>query len=370
MGYDARVNVTKFAVFVTRGYNPRMKVYSYERKDSPFIWLKWEHPVTHRAVYKSSGIRKGDKDQALRLAKKINAIQGHLLSGTPQSDGEAFADWVKPYFERKHSNNRGTLHKNRNSWNWLAGYLRHIGVTIPRELTRAQVLEYIDWRCERKKQKSDRLPSRNTALYDLRILGKILQEAVDRGFCERNVARRLGIAREDVKEKLEISEEEEATIRAALESRPDWMRVSFAIAIDTSLRFQETRLDLRRDIDFISKTIKIEDPKGGRKKAFSRPLPSSLVPLLKGLRDAGKTHTWDAPVGKGTKPLSMQWRDFFDSIGMRHLSFHCTRVTWITREVRKGTPERIVMKLANHANKEVSRIYQKLNLDDVRQYVA
>lgn len=43
-----------------------------------------------------------------------------------------------------------------------------------------------------------------------------------------------------------------------------------------------------------------------------------------------------------------------------HLCFHCTRVTFITRGARAGVPESAMMKMVNHASKEIHRIYQRL----------
>lgn len=353
-----------------------MKVCAYQRKDSPYIWLKWTNPVTKAVVFQSSKVRRGDPERTRKIAKKINQIEGRLLAVAPNQEGEAFDHWTVEFLTKRHEANAGSLHKNLNSWNYLSAYFRKIGVSLPRELTRTHITGedrasgYINWRCGQKKQKSGNFPAKNTALYDLRILGKILNEANMRGFCEHNVARRLGVTRDDTKEKPEILADEQEKIEAALRDAPDWMRVSFRIAIETGLRFRETCLDLTRCVDFVSNVITIAAPKGGKKRAFSRPLPSSLVPILRELRAAGRKSAVEVPSGKGVKPIALQWRAFFDSVGMPHLSFHCTRVTFITRGCRSGIPENIMMKLVNHAGKEISRIYQRLNVEDLRKWVS
>ena len=352
-----------------------MKVCAYERKGSSFVWLKWIDPIEKRQVFESSKIRANDPQRERKLAKKINSIEGRLLDRAPNQDGEAFDHWTVEFLTKRHEKNPGSLHKNLNSWNYLSAYLREIGVSLPRELSRSHITGeneqtgYINWRCSQVKQKSKRQLSKNTALYDLRVLGKILNEANLRGFCERNVARRLGITKDDTKEKPEILSDEQEKIEAALATAPDWMRISFRVAIETGLRFRETNLDLMRDVDLVSKVIIIQAPKGGRKRAFSRPLPSVLIPLLRELRTAGRRTAFDLPKGKNVKPLGMQWREFFDAAGCPLLSFHCTRVTFITRGCRNGVPENIMMKLVNHAGKEISRIYQRLNIEDVRKWV-
>ena len=220
-----------------------------------------------------------------------------------------------------------------------------------------------------QKEKSGRFPLRNTALYDLRILGKIMQEAVERGFAVSNPARRLKLKRDAVKVKPEMRDPDIAKLRAVLADKPEWMRASFEIAIHTGLRFQETRIDLFTNVDFEAETIFIEDPKGGKKRAFSIDLPSGLRPLLEGMRDRGQRWTWTHDRQKNELPPSLQWRAAFDAAGLpAPFSFHCSRVTYITRGCRAGVPETIMMKMVNHASREISRIYQRLTVDDVRKW--
>lgn len=346
-----------------------MRVYSYERKDSPFVWLKWQNPVTLKPAFRSSRVKKTDPERERKIAKQINKLEGELLAVAPESDKEAFEHWVVPFLRQAHSDNAGSLHKNLNSWNWLSGYFREKGVTIPRELTRGQVFDYIPWRCGRKKQKSGKTPLKNTAVYDLRVLSKIMGEALERHFVTHNPCRRLKIRKDPVTVKPELLDAHIQKVRGALVGRPEWMRVAFEIALHTGLRFHETRIDLLSSVDFASETIFIEDPKGGRKRAFSIDLPPALAPLLSSLRDKGQQWTWTHERQKNELPRSLQWREVFDAAGLfKPYSFHCTRVTFITRNCRAGVPETVMMKMVNHASREISRIYQRLTVDDVRKY--
>ncbi len=346
-----------------------MRVYDYERKDSPYVWLKWQDPVTGKSRARSSGIRKNHPERDRKLAKAINKMEGDLLAIAPEYEGEAFERWVVAYLRQRHSDNAGTLHKNLNAWDWLAGYLKECKVTIPRELTRAHAFGYIPWRCTRRKEKSGKTVAKNTALFDLKVLSKIMQEANERGFATANPCRRMAVGKDPVKVKPELLDDDIARLRSALEKEAEWMRVAFEIALHTGLRFHETRINLFADVDFAGETIFIPDPKGGQKKAFSIDLPPGLMPLLKTLRARGQEWTWTRPTGKDTLPLGLQWRRFFDAAGLKSpFSFHCTRVTFITRGCRAGIPETVMMKMVNHASREISRIYQRLTIADARRY--
>ena len=66
-----------------------------------------------------------------------------------------------------------------------------------------------------------------------------------------------------------------------------------------------------------------------------------------------------------TAQRARNWHRFFRRIGLPHLSFHCTRVTVITRLARAGVPEQQAMRFIGHATLEVHRIYQKLKPGDL-----
>ena len=65
---------------------------------------------------------------------------------------------------------------------------------------------------------------------------------------------------------------------------------------------------------------------------------------------------------------SKDWRFFLDDLGMPHLCFHCTRVTFISKLARANVPLAVAMRMVNHASKTIHRIYQRINLDDLRRW--
>jgi len=57
----------------------------------------------------------------------------------------------------------------------------------------------------------------------------------------------LDVTRDEPKEKPEMSETEIQKILLALEDEPEWMRISFIIALATGCRLRETRLHVNNN---------------------------------------------------------------------------------------------------------------------------
>lgn len=342
----------------TLGYG--MSVCTYTRKDSPFFWLKWG---TAAGESKSSGVRLDDSEADYKIAKQINRIEARLLVRNLKSGW----DWVPLFFSAVYRNSESTLRVHTNAWKWVTFYLRENEILSPALLTRQQVFAYMDWRMKRQKQKSGKFPCRNTALAEMRVLGRVMNEAVLREMAEKNPAATLGLRRDVPKPKAEILPEQEALILDALEHQPPWMGRAFRIAMQTGLREAETIIDLRRQVDWERARITIDDPKGGTKRAFTfEILQMSLLPYLRSIA-ARAPMTWTKEEITGP-PAGVIWREFFDGLGMPEICFHCTRVTFITWCHRQEIPETIVMQLVNHASTEIHRIYQRLNVSSVRPW--
>jgi hypothetical protein len=86
------------------------------------------------------------------------------------------------------------------------------------------------------------------------------------------------------------------------------------------------------------------------------PMPEKIRPMLMELKKTRKDWIFDFPF----QP-SRRFQQFFKKIKLEHLVFHCTRVTFISRQNRAGVPREIVMRLVNHANELIHRIYQREN---------
>lgn len=343
---------------VIRGYTVGVCVYTQKR--SPFFWLKYGPSDAPR--YESSKVRIDDPQADYKIAKKVNQLEAKLLVRHARSGW----DWVPMFFKAVYTNS-DTLRIHLNAWNYLAAYLRHKSIQSPEALTRHDVFEYLPWRTGQKKQKSRRSPARNTAIYEMRVLGRVMAEAVRRDMAERNPAIELGLKRSPARETPEILPEQQEIVLDALDHKPRWMQRSFRIALQTGLRFNETIIDLRQSVDWVNQQVTVPDPKGGRKRAFTfMIIQMSLVPYL---RSIPERYTWQR-TEIGPTPAGVVWRRFFDEIGMPDVHFHSTRSTFITWCFRQfpPIPAEIVRRLVNHADAEINRIYQKLTAADARPW--
>lgn len=349
-----------------------MDLSAVEFPGSPFVWLTYRLPGDRKKRYFKTRVRKDAEEKVRKVALAKNDFERKLLLSS-QTVRESASDWgwVEPWLSQKYRTKARTLAVYRAQWDSLSVFLDEEGITHPTLLDRDQCYEYTEWRTGQVKKKSGKNPSINTALGELKLLGMVLAEAKNRGYVTENVCLKLGISREETDLKPEIEPDQEAIIVEALKKLPaeyDWMLTSFTVAILTALRFADTRL-ARAQIRWQDDEILIERPKGGRRREFAIPIYETLRPLLHDFRKSGRSHIWTRPANQ-TKPYGMVWRDFFDGLGMHEVCFHCTRVTFITRGMRAGVPEPVMMKMVNHGSKLVSRVYQRWAPKDVRDFAA
>jgi len=112
--------------------------------------------------------------------------------------------------------------------------------------------------------------------------------------------------------------------------------------------------------------------KGNR--SHTTQLHPALVPLFQRLKAEGRTHSFNFP-GKGNEAgdggsYTSYWRRFFDSLGLHHICFHCTRVTVVTQLARSGVNEQTARRFVGHSSKLVHQIYTRLSHDDLGAAVA
>jgi len=331
----------------------------YPKKRSPFWYIQYVDKDGVRRN-QSSGLHCNDPRETaeadILVAKLTKEEISRGMHGAEPTPGW---DYVLKYLRDRCKNN--DTHKGYvNRWEWINLFLSEKKVRAPENVTFAHGQEYVDWRTAYKK-KSGRSVCKNTAIMEVKLFSQIMQQAVRLNLCPANPLVKLGLKKDDPDEKPEITDEEFAIILPALENEPEWMKVSWQIAMHTGCRLKDTRLPVDQ-LDFEGNRITFEKPKGGKKRAFSVPMPKALRPLLESLCD-GRKSTLEFPF----QP-SRQWQHFFRRVGLPHLTFHCTRVTFVTRLARRGVPLSAAMRLVNHASTTIHRIYQRLNVEDVRQY--
>lgn len=280
--------------------------------------------------------------------------------------------WVAPWLTDKFSEPQKarSLKAELHRWRWVESFLVERKITAPPLVSYQRGLDFMAWRQEHRTRSGK--GGFNNALGELRLLGRIMREAVRRGFVAASPLERMGLKRKKSPEKPEFPVNVIAAVRGALAAREghlpvreQWMTVTWEIALHQGCRHAETSLPLD-DIDEAAGTIRLTQ-KGDR--VFTTRLHDALRPLIARLRAAGAKRTCEHP-----RMAGKLWHWFFNG---RHdkghhsegvapgFCFHCTRVTVITRMARAGVPVQQAMAYVGHSDAEIHRIYQRLQAPDL-----
>jgi integrase len=324
----------------------------YKQKKSSFWWVEFRD-TAGTIKRKSTKLRFASKEET-RKAQKLRDELRHREKDVRANYPELWDTWVPQFLKQRYQSSPKTYVRYLNSWKNISAFLTANRIAVPRQLTRQQVRDFIEWRKVGDKKLSVFKSCHNTALHEVKLLRIVMHEAVESDFADSNPCSRLGIKKEAVAVKPAITVDEHRMILEALKSEPEWMRVSYEIAWHQGCRFSETCLPLSQ-VDLQRGTITFH-AKGG--KEFQAPLALELRPLFDSLQRQEKKVTFKMP----SMP-SKQWWQFFKRIGLPHLCFHCTRVTFITRCYQHDIPEHVVMKLAGHASTTVHRVYPRLAVE-------
>lgn len=346
---------------------------SYERKDSPYVWAQVAAGRGEKKRYIRLDVRKDDpaKSDLVRIA--MHRLEGELLAerALAPCDPDSTWGWVPGFIATRWGAESKTGRVYSKQWVPLLDFLSGHRLLSPSALAREDCFAYVAWRTAQEKARSGRMIAKNTALGELKLLAMLMDEAVLRGLAAANPCRRLKIAREEVAEKPEITADEEQLIRSQLLALPKedaWMAAAFHVAISTGLRIGECRIAAHQ-VRWAEDQILIERPKGGRRREFCIPIYESIRPDLLRMRAERRRALFDVPADKAGI-LGIVWRRFFDGIGLPHICFHCTRVTFVTRGMRAGVPEAVMMRMVNHGSSLINRVYQRWTSDDVRHYAG
>ena len=347
---------------------PSMKYVSvYQRSRSPFWYISFlehqtglrKHKATVYRVDQPMGRRKA-LEEANELSKQASAFKESLPN-------EIWEAWVEPYLKARYKNSDATRTVALHSWSRWREFVELRGIRVPRAVNYNTVIDFVAWRTAQKRRNKQPI-SVNTAARDVVYCSVVMQEAKRRGYCAENPCRGTGIVHDPVKLKPEITAAEEMKIHENLSNfvakdpdALDYMPICFEIAMKQGCRLHETEIPFDR-IDFERNTVTLHT-KGG--KRFATLLHPTLRPMLLAIRDAGHSSTCIVP-----KQSSLDWRAFFDSIGLKHLCFHCTRVTVVTRLARAGVPISQAMSFVGHSSSLVHRIYTRLQPGDLSACVA
>jgi len=328
------------------------------RKGSPYWQLRFIDAVSGQWTQKSTKMRTANRDETNK-AKDLRdrySIRQRACQSEPAA--AAWSAWLPEYIDVRWGGSESTETKNRyhSVWrNWRV-FLEQNGCLFPRQFTRSAVFDFLKWR-QRETGPFVRRCGRNTAIFEIKVFGMWFDEAVRRGFCETNPCRQLGLSKDQPREKPEIPVNDIALIEQELTNEPEWMLISFKIAILHGVRLRATQVDLVKDVDWESLTVTFHE-KGHN--VYTVPMHPELTRLFSTLKEAGHGKACVLPIN-----ASRIWMRFFRRIKRPNYCFHCCRVTVITRLARNRVPENLAMKFVGHRSTEVHRAYQKIQPGDL-----
>jgi hypothetical protein len=256
----------------------------YRRQDSPYWWIKYWSPERLAWHRKSTEHRRDDPQgykMALAVARDLSAEGRMARQVAPTS---RWPSWVPDWLKMKHHDCARTLECELGRWHWLDAFLTERKIHGPQGMNYLLGLDYMAWRTSQTKRASKKHPAHNTALMELRLLSRVLQEAVHRGFIYANPLARINIKKHRPAEKPELTDAEIAIIRATLVKleghlpfRDRWMTICFEIALHQGCRVSETSVPLS-DINENAGRITFH---AKRHKVFTTLLHPALVPLIR-----------------------------------------------------------------------------------------
>lgn len=346
----------------------------YKRERSPYLWIKYIDESGKRR--QESTKFRSDVSLQVKQARQLRddlTAREVARKGEPGEGPDIWAAWVPRFIRQRYGGSDITRTRAEQVWNNVSAYFSVRGIAVPRQLDRNHVRDFIDWRQEAHGECGTYKAAKNTALTEVKFMALIMDEAVACGFAPANPCRKMGIRRDEPKTKPRITESEHRLITRALKDEPEWMRVAYKIAWEQGCRLTETMIDLR-NVNLAENVLGLRT-KGKKKRVAEVPLNPRLRPLFRRLlgerpgflkgscfakatQDRGKYTFEESDIS--SSGASKVWWKFFRRIGLAHLSFHCTRVSFITRCYEAGIPEQDVMRLCLHASATVHRIYPRL----------
>jgi len=302
----------------------------------------------------STGMRHDDPSESAK-AREIRATfeaKEHKLVAKRVAKAVGW-EWVPSYFDSGALSSLTVL-RYHTAWSWVSLWLQEESIDVP-GLRYNDVHRYMDWRIGRKKKRGKR-GQRNTAILEIKTLANVMNEAVRRGMVVASPLAALKLRRDPPHKKRAFTDKEIDQCRNALLTEEEWMRISFEIAFFTGCRLRDTLLPMFCiDLDAALPTITFPHPKGGADLAFTVPIPTGLMPLLKTLKASGRTHTFS---GFPFQP-SRRWQQFFKVQKIENVCFHCLRVTKVTRLRQQDVPREDAMRLVNHSSELVHMGYDR-----------
>ncbi len=330
----------------------------FARKKSPYWYIAYfDTKLNKRVPGKSTKIRIDDPLGRRKVLDLAKAHSQEAKAMKPILNVSAWENWAEKYLRDHYADSPPSLARALNAWRPLQEWLHTARIPAPSVIEYKHVRAWVDWRTSQLRRNGKKI-SHNTALTDFGYLVTLMREAVRLDFIRFNPLLDHGIRRKKVKEKPEITDRQDAHILAKLVElkKPQWMHDSYAVGMAQGCRLREVETSMD-DIDEVRGVITF-NAKGD--KRFATKLHSSLLPIIARRRAEEAKVLVELPAVP-----AKEWCFFFDEIGLPEHSFHCTRVTVITKLARAGVPVQQAMAYVGHASETIHRIYQRLLPQDL-----
>jgi integrase len=367
-----------------------------DKKDSPFWYMK----LRKNGKWELKKLRERKDKKGTKRAQAMLATQNARERDEKHIDYNTgrWVEWVLAWITAHFI---GASDETKRLYNrfyrvWMT-FLEMKKIEYPHELTRAHVDEFIEWRTvERKRPRftggnhkllastGRRGPtiSFSTVLTEIRFFSQVMKEATARGYAPRNVMSQLGLRKPKPVPKALWTDHEINVVNSVLANRGlyGWMHVTFLMCLHQGMRFSEAEMPLSC-IDFDAGPINpltgepigminypnVKASKGGA-TTFSQPIMPRFLEMLRAIvrhrKMLGETMLCVKPPRK--KLPNMDFTNLFVELGLPHLCFHGLRATFITRiHQERIFSEAAVMKLVNHSDTMVHRLYDKVTIGDL-----
>lgn len=360
----------------------------YQRPGRKTFYVIYPDPQTGERVFKNTGILLSDPQGRVKAYAFARDKSQSGIGAAVVRDHEQWQMWVPFFLRTRFAKSPETLDSYLGAWTFLSAFLHEFAIATPRALNYQHALDFSAWREAKQKRHSKRFVSRNTSLHNIRVMSRIMREAVRRGYSPGNPWYKVSddLPADPIPEKAEFTNEDIEKVRAELRRRAelarwgvdalgrrhgshhgrsvsaDWMSVAFEIAVAQGCRLTATQIPMHK-IDFVNGTIRLAE-KG--KQDFTVPMNPTIRPLLERLRDEGRTMTCELPkfasrnFGRVLRALNLAVPS-----GLYHHTFHSTRVTLISRGARAGISEQKMMQVVHHGSWAVHKRYSRLRAADV-----
>ena len=323
------------------------------RKKTPNWVLCARDPITGKWTEETLPLRRDSKTDTAKAQAIARKATSRERASKPLLNAQ-FAQWVDAFVENYYGN-PNTLKRSQYYWNNIWQFLSERKLTHPHQIKYEHADEYLT---QRKRSGA----CHNTARQELKFFSFIMQEALRREYTTSNPLALAKIPKQASKEKTDLNVVQLKAIRKKFKTKPLWMQTVLEICAHLGCRFSEAAFS-KHDVDFRTNLIWFTDSKRrptDPRKRYNVYLPP---PLKKYLSKLFKTQ--ELTVRSLSREQNRQFNKAMAQV-VPGATSHSLRVAFITRCQREGLTEAQSMKLVNHSNQLVHKIYSKLNTDDLK----